>query len=123
MLSTDKHEHLSEIGCTWQDFVRFLRLSHRRSCTSSRHETNSRFARNICPFVQPSDPFALSLILVCSVSPYPLVRPGTNEKNMEKLQSESYCLQLQQCGLTASIAPDNKFEGDGDGEGGGEGGE
>lgn len=33
------------------------------------------------------------------------------------IQSESYCLQLQQCGLTASIAPDNKFEGDGDGEG------
>eukprot|EP00903_Cladosiphon_okamuranus_P008373 g8051.t1 len=40
-----------------------------------------------------------------------------------KSKSESYCLQLQQCGLTASIAPDNKFEGDGDGEGdgGGEG--
>ncbi|CAM9926441.1 unnamed protein product [Scytosiphon promiscuus] len=40
-----------------------------------------------------------------------------------KSKSESYCLQLQQCGLTASIAPDNKFEGDGDGEGGGDGSE
>eukprot|EP00752_Nemacystus_decipiens_P012105 g10730.t1 len=39
-----------------------------------------------------------------------------------KSKSESYCLQLQQCGLTASIAPDNKFEGSGDGEGGGGGG-
>ncbi|CAM9916378.1 unnamed protein product [Ectocarpus fasciculatus] len=39
-----------------------------------------------------------------------------------KSKSESYCLQLQQCGLTASIAPDSKFEGGGDGEGG-EGGE
>ena len=32
-----------------------------------------------------------------------------------KSQSETYCLQLQQCGLTASIAPDSNFEGDGEG--------
>ncbi|CAN0268406.1 unnamed protein product [Ectocarpus sp. 12 AP-2014] len=37
-----------------------------------------------------------------------------------KSKSESYCLQLQQCGLTASIAPDSKFEGGGEGEEGGE---
>ncbi len=27
-----------------------------------------------------------------------------------KAQAEKYCLGLQQCGLTASVAPDNKFE-------------
>lgn len=27
-------------------------------------------------------------------------------------QAESYCMGLQQCGLTASIAPDAKFKGD-----------
>ncbi|CAM9769346.1 unnamed protein product [Phaeothamnion confervicola] len=27
-----------------------------------------------------------------------------------KNQAETYCLQLQQCGLTASIAPDANFQ-------------
>ncbi|KAG5190969.1 ribosomal protein L7/L12, C-terminal/adaptor protein ClpS-like protein [Tribonema minus] len=35
-----------------------------------------------------------------------------------KSQAETYCLGLQQCGLTASIAPDSKF-----GKGGDEGGD
>jgi ATP-dependent Clp protease adapter protein ClpS len=39
-----------------------------------------------------------------------------------KTQAEIYCLGLQQCGLTASIAPDSKFEG-GKGGGGGGGGD
>jgi ATP-dependent Clp protease adapter protein ClpS len=42
-----------------------------------------------------------------------------------KNQAEKYCLGLQQCGLTASIALDSKFEGGQgeDGEGGGGGGD
>ncbi|CAM9592285.1 unnamed protein product [Discosporangium mesarthrocarpum] len=39
-----------------------------------------------------------------------------------KGKAEGYCLALQQCGLTASIAPDANFEGGKD-EGGGGGGE
>lgn len=48
---------------------------------------------------------------------------AATRKTKQPHKSESYCLQLQQCGLTASIAPDSKFDGggDGDGEGGGEG--
>lgn len=41
------------------------------------------------------------------------------EKNNNE-QAEGYCLKLQQCGLTASIAPDANFEGGGD-EGGEDG--
>lgn len=32
-------------------------------------------------------------------------------------QAEGYCLKLQQCGLTASIAPESKFDGKGDEDG------
>ena len=39
-----------------------------------------------------------------------------------KNQAEKYCLGLQQCGLTASIALDSKFEGGGEGGEGGDGG-
>ncbi|CAM9247183.1 unnamed protein product [Ascophyllum nodosum] len=35
-----------------------------------------------------------------------------------KSKAEGYCMQLQQCGLTASIAPDSKFEGGESGDGG-----
>lgn len=66
----------------------------------------------------PLLPVSLSLNIptICNAS-------FVSRKFYRRKQAEGYCLKLQQCGLTASIAPDAKFEGGEDGEGGEGGGE
>lgn len=53
-----------------------------------------------------------------------VVTHGTGKATITKSwkeQAMKYCLGMQRQGLTASIAPENRFTGDGDGDGGGGG--